>query len=87
MYRSKTNIKNASESENMQTRKNEKISSAKLEIAKNTNVVKTNSSLDFKKKVFENGGFNTKKTNPHDELKQRHKSFVGSLSKTSPTKK
>ena len=55
MYRSKTNIKNASESENMQTRKNEKISSAKLELAKSTNLVKTNSSLDFKKKVVENG--------------------------------
>ena len=69
----------------MQTRKNEKITSAKLELVKNTNSVKTYSSLEFKKKVVENTKI--KQSNPQDELKQRHKSFVGSLTKTSPVKK
>lgn len=67
----------------MQTRRNEKVTSAKLDVVKNSANIKTNSSLDFKKKVEF-----TKKTstsNPHEELKQRHKSFV--LNKTSPTKK
>ena len=30
---------------------------------------------------------NVKKSNPQDELKQRHKSFVGSLTKKAPVKK
>lgn len=69
----------------MQTRKNEKLTSAKLESVKNSNSIKTHSSLEFKKKNVENT--NVKKSNPQDELKQRHKSFVGSLTKKAPVKK